>query len=158
MKQWTKWLTSSLAALTLTGMLGAVDGSAMAAQGGPGPRGGFGMGGPGAGAGLERIAQQLSLTDAQKASIRDIVRQSRQAGQGSGGSPQNMAALLIPADPNHASAVAAAKQRAADRVQQMVDTEAKIYAVLTPDQQAQLANLIANRAANRTNGKGGPRR
>ena len=155
MKQWMKWLSASLAALTVTGLLGLVDGTALAAQGG-GPRGAWGAAGPGfgPGPGLERLAQQLSLTDAQKASIRDIVKQSRQAGQGSGGAPQNMAALLIPTDPGHASAVAAAKQRASDRVQQMVDTEAKIYAVLTPDQQAQLANLIANRAAA---GKG-PRR
>jgi Spy/CpxP family protein refolding chaperone len=110
----------------------------------------------GAGPGLERIAQQLTLTDAQKASIRDAVRQSRQAAVAAGGnaSPPNMAALLIPTDPNHAAAVAAAKQRAAERVQQMVDTQAKIYALLTPEQKAQLANLIASRPQRQA----GPRR
>ena len=155
MKRTRKWLSATLAAVAVTALLGVVDAPALAAQAGPGrPRGAqWGMGG--AGPGLERIAQQLSLTDAQKASIRDVVRQSRQAAQGNGGgTPPNMAALLIPTDPNHAAAVAAAKQRAADRVQQMVDTQAKIYALLTPEQQAQLANLIASRPQRQA----GPRR
>ncbi len=156
MKRTRKWLSATLAAVAATALLGVVDGPALAAQSGPGgPRGAqFGMGG--AGPGLERIAQQLALTDAQKASIRDVVRQSRQAAVASGGnaSPPNMAALLIPTDPNHAAAVAAAKQRAADRVQQMVDTQAKIYALLTAEQKAQLANLIASRPQRQA----GPRR
>jgi Spy/CpxP family protein refolding chaperone len=145
MKRTRKWLSAALAAVTVMGLLGMVDGVALAGQAGPGgPRGAqWGMGGPGLG--LERFAQQLSLTDAQKASIREVVKQSRQAALANGGTPPNMAALLIPSDHGHQAAVDAAKQRAADRVQQMVDTQAKIYALLTPEQQAQLANLIANR-------------
>ena len=148
MKRTNKWLSASLAAVTVTALLGMVDGAAIAGQAGPGgPRGAqWGMGGPGPGPGIERFAKQLSLTDAQKASIRDVVKQSRQAALANGGgTPPDLAALLIPTNSGHANAVAAAKQRASDRVDQMLQTEAKIYALLTPEQQAQLANLIASR-------------
>lgn len=133
MKRMKKWLSASLAAMTVTGLLGIVDGAAIARQAGDGPAAQHGMSRDAGGPRLERLAQQLSLTDAQKASIRDVVRQSREAVQaGRSASPPNVAALLIPTDPNHAAAVATAKQRAAERVQQMVDTQAKIYALRRP--------------------------
>jgi Spy/CpxP family protein refolding chaperone len=147
MKRMKKWISASLAAMTVTGLLAVVDGPAIARQAEDVPVALRGSPWDGGGPRLERLAQQLSLSDAQKASIRDVIKQSRQAAQAErGASPPNLAALLIPTDANHAAAVAAARQRAADAVQRMVDTEARIYVLLTPAQQAQLANLIASRA------------
>lgn len=144
------WMSASLAMATVVGLLGVVNGPVIARQAEEVPMALRGSPWDAGGPRLERLAQQLSLTDAQRAAIRSVVEQSRQAARAQrSASLPNLVALLIPTDPNHAAAVQDARQRAADRVQRMVDTEAQIYALLTPDQQAQLANRLASRTSRR---------
>lgn len=121
----------------------------------PGPHGGWG-GHHGGQFGMMSM-HKLKLSDAQKASIKQIMksrfgpdsktqwealRKQRTAFQ-----------ALKPNDPNYqssANALAQAEGAAASaRVKQMAEVRAKIYAVLTPSQQAEMATMKAQRQARR---------
>jgi Spy/CpxP family protein refolding chaperone len=105
--------------------------------------------------------RQLNLSDSQRQSVRTILvnarnsarqsaRQERgnQAGAaGTAGDRRDLAALLNPADPDHARAVEAVKGRAVDRIQRAAQTQQALYNVLTPAQKTQLAQLFAQRRA-----------
>jgi len=92
--------------------------------------------------------RQLSLTADQQQSIHSILDLQKQQHRSEGQTNRaNFAALANPGDPNYAAAVQNAKTAAADRIQERSDLQVKIYNVLTPDQQAQLARVIADRQA-----------
>ena len=132
----------------------AVGSFAVAAQGAPGPHGGWGHHGGGE-RGMMAL-HKLNLSDAQKASIKQImkssfaqnksqfqaVRQQRQAFE-----------AMKPTDPGYQSAAAALAQAegaaTTARVQQMANVRAQIYNVLTPAQQSQLATMKAQQEARR---------
>ncbi len=87
----------------------------------------------------------LSLSDAQSQQIRAISADARTRWESQSASESgDMVALGNPGDPNHAAAVEAAKSRAAQRVQDVSDVQLKIYAVLTPEQQAQLPQVLSD--------------
>jgi protein CpxP len=115
---------------------------------------GGGAHGHGMEGGMLQVLHELNLSDAQKQQIRTITGNARAQWRSQSGSDSgDFQALGNPADPNHAAAVQAAQARAAQRVQNWSDVEQQVYAVLTPAQQAQLpqqlADLQSKRAARR---------
>lgn len=126
---------------------------AVAAQ--SGPHGGWGHhGGPGQHGMME--LHQLNLSDAQKASIKQIMQssfaQNKSQRQALGQQRQAFEAMK-PNEPGYQAAAAALAQAEGNattaRVQQMATVRAQIYNVLTPAQQAQLATLKAQQQARR---------
>jgi Spy/CpxP family protein refolding chaperone len=99
--------------------------------------------------------RQLNLSDSQRESVRTILMNARNSARedrgnqaraaGSARDRLDLAALVNPGDPNHARAVQAAKDRAADRVQRATQTQQALYDVLTPAQKTQLAQIFAQR-------------
>ncbi len=102
------------------------------------------MGGPG----LMRRFRGLDLTPAQREQVHTILSSAREqhAKMRPAGGP-DMMALANPGDPNYATAVQAAKKRAADRIQAGSDLQLKLYNILTPQQKAQLTKSLAERKA-----------
>jgi len=88
---------------------------------------------------------RLNLSDAQTQQIRAISADARARWNVQSASDStSTVALGNPGDPNHAAAVEEAKTRAAQRVEDLSDVQQMIYAVLTPDQQAQLPQVLAD--------------
>ncbi len=109
----------------------ALGSAAVAAQ--PGPHGGWGHRGGEHGM---MALHKLNLSDAQKASVKQIMQSSFEQNKG-----QRQA---VPGYQAAASALAQAEGAAPTaRVQQMANVRAQIYNVLTPAQQSQLATMKA---------------
>lgn len=123
---------------------------AVAAQ--AGPHGGWGHHGH---HGMMAL-HKLGLSDAQKASIKQIMRssfeQNKDQRQALRRQRQAFAAMQ-PTDPGYQSAAAALAQAegaaTTARVQQRANVRAQVYGVLTPAQQAQLASIKAQQQARR---------
>lgn len=118
-----------------------------------GPHGGF-HGGHGHGA-FEAYSK-LNLTDAQKASIKQIMQTAFSQGKAQRQALRQQREAFEQMAPNasgyQAAATALAQAEGAAttaRVQQRAAVRAQIYAILTPAQQAQLATLKAQREARR---------
>ncbi len=126
-----------------------------------GPRGMEGPGGPGM---LDRpllgAFRQLDLTADQRQKVRAILMNARQQAtqrRPAAGTAPNFNALLDPGDPNHARAVQAAKDRAAQRIQLASQTQQSLYDVLTAEQKAKLTQTFAQmrtRMQQRAGGRG----
>jgi Spy/CpxP family protein refolding chaperone len=94
---------------------------------------------------LFQALHQLNLSDTQKQQVRAISDNARTRRQSqSGFESSDKLALDDPGNPNHVAAVAAAKVRAAQHIQDWSDAQQRIYAVLTPDQQAQLPQVLSD--------------
>ncbi|MBD8871861.1 Spy/CpxP family protein refolding chaperone [Rhodanobacter sp. DHB23] len=133
----------------------AIGSFAVAAQGAPGPGGPGGWGHHGGHHGMMAL-HGLNLTDAQKASIKQIMKSSfaQNKGQFQALRQQKQAfEAMTPTDPGYQSAAAALAQAegaaTTARVQQMANVRAQIYNVLTPAQQSQLAAQKAKAQARR---------
>jgi len=120
-----------------------------------GPHGGWHGGHGGHGAAFAAFGK-LNLSDAQKASIKQIVKASfeQNKGQFQALRQQREAfAQLTPTSAGYQSAANSLAQAEAAatqaRVLQRANIRAQIYAVLTPAQQSQLAQLKAERQARR---------
>lgn len=130
----------------------AIGSFAVAAQGAPG---GWGHhGGPGHHGMMDM--HKLNLTDAQKASIKQIMRSSfaQNKSQFQALRQQKQAfEAMTPTDPGYQAAAAALAQAEGTattaRVQQMANVRAQIYNVLTSAQQSQLATMKAQQQARR---------
>ena len=110
-----------------------------------------------------RLFRKLGLSADQKAQVQSILADAQAARQKNATDRQaaraQMAALANPGDPNYAAAVQTAKTRAAEAIQKRSDLQVSLYNVLTPQQKAQLTQLIAERRAQRSAGvqaHGGP--
>jgi Spy/CpxP family protein refolding chaperone len=92
----------------------------------------------------------LDLTPAQREQVHTVLSTARQQHEnkrpGAAGGP-DMMALANPGDPNYATALQAAKKRAADRIQEFSELQQKLYNVLTPQQKTQLTKNVAERKA-----------
>jgi len=126
--------------------------------GGPGPSG-HGWHGH-RGHGQMMMMHKLNLSDAQKASIKQIVSTNREQNKGQRQALRRQRAAFESMTPNQVGYQAAAAslaqaegQAAQARVQQMANLRAQIYAVLTPAQQAQAATLKAQAQARRAQWK-----
>jgi len=97
------------------------------------------------------LFRQLGLSANQKSQIKSILADARAARQKNAGERQaaraQMAALANPGDPSYATALQAAKTRAADAIQRRSDLQVSLYNVLTPQQKAQLTQAIVERRA-----------
>jgi len=153
-------LTAALAVLALGGLLdAAVAASAPTPPAGPeareshGPMHGHGHGSMhehemmAGGAGMEfmHALHELDLGDAQREQVHALMRtEHERMGASMESPPADFVALGNPGDPKHGAALEAAKQRAVERVQHFADIEQKVYALLTPAQQAKLPALLAD--------------
>jgi Spy/CpxP family protein refolding chaperone len=94
--------------------------------------------------GMLHVLHQLNLDDAQKQQVHAITSSARTQWRSQNAlDAGDLVALGNPGDPNHAAALAAAKARAAQRIENWSDVQQQIYAVLTPAQQAQLPQLLS---------------
>jgi len=94
--------------------------------------------------GMLQVLHELNLSEAQKLQIHTITSNARAQWRSQSGSElADLPALANPADPNHAAAVQAAQARAAQHIQNLSEIEQQVYAVLSPAQQAQLPQLLA---------------
>ena len=103
---------------------------------------------------------KLNLTDAQKASVKQIVSTNRQQNKTQWKALRQQRAAFESMTPNQVGYQAAATslaqaegQATQTRVQQMATVRAQIYAVLTPAQQAQAATFKAQAQARRAQWK-----
>ena len=124
-----------------------------------------GAGGPGfsghgwhgqRGHGQMMMLGKLNLSDAQKASVKQIISTSRTQNKAQWQAVRQQREAFEAMTPNQAGYQAAAAslaqaegQATQARVQQMANLRAQIYAVLTPAQQAQAATLEAQAQARR---------
>jgi periplasmic protein CpxP/Spy len=112
------------------------------------------------GHGQMMMLHKLNLSDAQKASIKQIVSTNREQNKGQRQALRQQRAAFESMTPNQVGYQAAAAslaqaegQATQARVQQMANLRAQIYAVLTPAQQAQAATLKAQAQARRAQWK-----
>ena len=149
-----KFLGSLAAAMTVLALGGLLD-AAVAASAAPpasaeareahGPMHGHDMMMAGPGMELMHALHALDLGDAQRDKVHALLReQHEQMEAAMQSAPTDFVALGNPADPKHAAAVEAAKQRAVEHVQHFADLEQKVYALLTPEQQARLPKVLAD--------------
>jgi Spy/CpxP family protein refolding chaperone len=89
-----------------------------------------------------RAIHQLQLTDDQKQQIKSLVSAARNAAKSE--ARPDLSVLANPSDPNYASALQSAKDRAASIVQHWSDLQMQIYNVLTPEQKARLPQALSN--------------
>jgi Spy/CpxP family protein refolding chaperone len=97
-------------------------------------------------AGFKHLMHALNLSADQKSQIKSIVMQGKSQRDAALSAAQaNLQALAAtaPTDPKYAALIEQAKTNAAARIQERSDTWAKIYATLTPEQQAQIPGIVA---------------
>ncbi|MEO8809616.1 MAG: Spy/CpxP family protein refolding chaperone [Rhodanobacter sp.] len=128
-----------------------------------------GAGGPGSsghgwhghrGHGQMMMLHKLNLSDAQKASIKQIVSTNREQNKGQRQALRQQRDAFESMTPDQvgyqtaATSLAQAEGQATQaRVQQMANVRAQVYAVLTPQQQAQAATFKAQAKARRAQWK-----
>ncbi len=91
-------------------------------------------------------AHQLNLSADQKQGIRGLLDRARAQRRAQGPFP-DWAALADPGDPGHAAAVQAAQARLSARIEADSELEGRIYDLLTPQQKAQLPQVLASMRA-----------
>lgn len=147
MRKYTLLGSALAAALTI----GTV---AVAAPSAPG--GHHGWHGQHHGSTIMHMANKLDLSDAQRASIKQIMSTNRAQNKGSRQALRQQRDAFVAMTPDASGYQAAATslaqaeaQATQDRVQQMANVRAQVYAVLTPAQQTQLATIKADAQARR---------
>lgn len=107
-----------------------------------------------------QMLAKLNLSDAQKASVKQIVSTNREQNKGQWQALRKQRAAFESMIPNQAGYQAAAAslaqaegQATQARVQQKANMRAQIYALLTPQQQAQAATFKAQKQARRAQWK-----
>ena len=94
---------------------------------------------------LARLVQKLDLTDEQRQSLRALLESSKAQRQSLHGQQrENASAALttLPDDPGYFAMIEKRKQLAAESIQQRSDLNVQIYALLTPEQKANVPALI----------------
>jgi periplasmic protein CpxP/Spy len=94
---------------------------------------------------LAGLIEKLDLTEAQRENIRGILDASqsqRKAFREQHHEAMKASLTTLPDDPNYLALVEKRKQLASEAIQQRSDLNAQIYAVLTPEQKAQVPQLI----------------
>ena len=93
------------------------------------------------------VLKQLNLTAGQQTQLKSIWAQARTQHQSLHESMRANHESLMAADPsdaNYPALLATEKANAAARVQMMSDIKSQVYAVLTPEQRAQIPALLAS--------------
>ncbi len=103
------------------------------------------------GGGFAHVLKQLNLTADQKTQIKSIFEQAKPQMttlHASLRANHEALAAAAPTDANYPSLLATEKSNAAAKVQAMSDLKTQVYAVLTPEQRAQIPGILAaNQAA-----------
>ena len=102
------------------------------------------------GAPLMATLKQLDLTAEQKQSVQAIYEstaEQRKALREQRRANRESLASTLPDDANYPGLIATQKQLAVDAIQQSSDLQTQIFAVLTPEQKAQVPQLMAERKA-----------
>jgi Spy/CpxP family protein refolding chaperone len=94
---------------------------------------------------LLAAVQQLNLSADQQTGIHGLISSARQAqrAQAKAASDYLFITLGNPGDAGYNAAVATAKSRAVERIQARSSLDGQIYALLSPEQQAQLPQVLA---------------
>ncbi|WP_431637941.1 Spy/CpxP family protein refolding chaperone [Dyella sp. KULCS107] len=134
----------------------ALTGAAYAATGGHDGDRHFGGHGHRGHHGMHEAFAKLNLTDAQKASIKQITQASREQNKGQWQALRTQREAFGQMTPDQVGYQAAAArlaqvegQATQARIEQRAKVKAQIYAVLTPAQKAQLATMRSEREARR---------
>jgi Spy/CpxP family protein refolding chaperone len=101
---------------------------------------------------LLRVLHKLQLTAAQKTQIKSICEATRPNAESLAKSMhENLEALIStpPSDARYQALLETAKANALEHIKLLSDTQAKIYAVLTPEQQAKIPEIVAAEKAKR---------
>ena len=109
-----------------------------------------GRGGPGGG--MHRMLDKLDLTAEQSEQIQAVFAAAKpqmQAVRETERASREQLETTPPTDPGYAGLVASAKSNAAEQIQLMSDTWAKVYEKLTPDQRARVPGIVAAQRAER---------
>ncbi len=109
-------------------------------------------------AGLLRAFHQMDLSPQQRQNVKSIlaaVRQQAMAQRQAAGAP-DFTVLSNPGDPNYPAALQVLQARVAQRIQRASETELQLYNVLTPEQKAQLPQVLADIKARKAQRAGGP--
>jgi Spy/CpxP family protein refolding chaperone len=88
-----------------------------------------------------RALKQLNLSDDQKQQIKSLVIAARQSLKSE--TALDLSVLANPSDPNYASTLQAVKDRAASRIQRWSEVQLQVFNVLTPEQKAQLPQVLS---------------
>jgi Spy/CpxP family protein refolding chaperone len=99
-----------------------------------------------------RVLHQLNLTADQKTQIHSIFEGARPQMESLGKSTrENMEQLMStpPGDAAYSALVESAKSNAVAHIKLITDTQAQIYAVLTPEQQGKIPAIVAAEKAKR---------
>jgi Spy/CpxP family protein refolding chaperone len=99
-----------------------------------------------------RVLHQLNLTADQKTLIHSIFEGTRPQMESLGESTrENMEQLMTtpPGDAAYSALVESAKSNAVAHIKLITDTQAQVYAVLTPEQQAKIPAIVAAEKAKR---------
>ncbi len=101
---------------------------------------------------LERLTQELNLTEEQQASLRETMKENfseMREGMGKYRSDRQAMAKLDPNAPDYQAQldqlIANAQEAAKERVLMRAEHQKDIYALLTPEQQAQFAKMKQDR-------------
>jgi Spy/CpxP family protein refolding chaperone len=92
-----------------------------------------------------RLVQRLDLTDEQRQSIRSLIESSKpqqEALREQHRETMKAAMTTLPDDPNYPALIAKRKELASASIQQRSDLNVQIFALLTPEQKAQVPALI----------------
>ncbi|HEX9138870.1 MAG TPA: Spy/CpxP family protein refolding chaperone [Steroidobacteraceae bacterium] len=92
------------------------------------------------------LMHKLNLSTDQKTQIKSILKQGksqREAALAAAQANREALAAIAPTDPKFAALIEQAKSNAVARIQERSETWAKIYAILTPEQQAQIPGIVA---------------
>lgn len=134
----------SIASITLMALALVGLASAVAAPPHPGPAGAFADGPPWNGA-LLHAMRELNLSDSQKQSLRELLKNARQqADAARSAQPYDMTVLGDPGNANYAAAIESIKEQAAQRITRAGELQLQIYDLLTPEQKNQLPEVLAD--------------
>jgi Spy/CpxP family protein refolding chaperone len=92
------------------------------------------------------LMHQLNLSADQKTQIKSILMQGksqRKAALAAAHVNRQALAAIAPTDPKFAALIEQAKSNAVASIQERSETWAKIFAILTPEQQAQIPGIVA---------------
>ncbi|KEA63572.1 hypothetical protein ADIMK_2351 [Marinobacterium lacunae] len=100
----------------------------------------------------ERFAQALNLTEEQQAQMKQLWEQHREERQGMRGERQGYMGAMRSLDPNSETfqadvdkLIADAQARVAERIQDHAEMKQEMSKILTPEQQAKMQEMMAQR-------------
>jgi Spy/CpxP family protein refolding chaperone len=107
---------------------------------------------------LARLVQKLDLTDAQRESLDSLLdswKAQSEAFHAQMREAMKAATTTLPDDPNYLALIETRKQLASTAIEQRSDLNVQIFALLTPEQKAQVPQLIEEMKTQAKHWRGG---